>query len=95
MGNLTKTQSQELDTITDTEVIEVGKVILFNDEVHSFDDVIDQLILAINCSFSTASEMAFAVHNQGQCNVYEGTLESCLSVSAILEEIDLITEIKF
>ena len=28
MGSLTKTQSQELDTITDTEVIEVGKVIL-------------------------------------------------------------------
>ncbi|MBK9733138.1 MAG: ATP-dependent Clp protease adaptor ClpS [Chitinophagaceae bacterium] len=70
-------------------------VILFNDDYHTFDDVIFQLILAINCSYKAGEKMAQTVHTEGKCKVYEGAMEECLSVSAILEEINLKTEIGF
>lgn len=72
-----------------------ARVILFNDDYHTFDEVIYQLILAINCSYKTGEKMAMTVHTEGKCKVYEGSMEECLHVSAILEEIDLKTEIGF
>ena len=72
-----------------------AKVILFNDDWHTFDDVIIQLIRAIHCTYKIAESMAWTVHNEGECRVYEGMVEECLSVSAVLEEIDLKTQIDF
>ena len=89
----TITLEQEQDTITDTNA--GAKVILFNDEVHSFDQVIIQLIKAIHCTHKVADEMAMTVHTAGKCDVYHGAVEDCLNVSAILEEIELKTEIEF
>lgn len=72
-----------------------AKVILFNDDVHSFDEVIEQLIKAINCSYERAESLAFEVHNKGKACVYDGDLNECLRVSAILEEIALHTQIEY
>lgn len=72
-----------------------ARVILFNDDYHTFDEVIFQLILAINCSYKVGEKMAQTVHTEGKCKVYEGSMEECLNVSAILEEIDLKTQIDF
>ncbi len=73
----------------------VAKVILFNDDVHSFDEVIEQLIKAINCTYERAESLAFEVHNKGKACVYDGDLNECLRVSAILEEIALHTQIEY
>lgn len=72
-----------------------AKVILFNDNVHSFDEVIEQLIKAINCTYEHAESLAFEVHTKGKACVYEGDLNECLRVSAILEEIALHTQIEY
>lgn len=72
-----------------------AKVILFNDDIHSFDEVIEQLIKAINCNYDRAEALAFEVHNKGKASVFEGELNECLRVSAILEEIALHTQIEY
>jgi ATP-dependent Clp protease adaptor protein ClpS len=72
-----------------------SKVILFNDEWHSFDDVINQLIKAIKCSIERAEELTFEVHTKGKACVYDGELETCLKVSSVLEEIALHTQIEY
>lgn len=69
------------------------KVVLYNDDWHTFDDVIFQLIKAINCSIERASELTFEVHYKGKAIVFEGSLNDCLKVTSILEEIDLQTQI--
>ena len=69
------------------------RVILFNDDWHTFDEVIDQLIKAINCSFDVARGFAFEVHVRGKAVVFTGDLQKCLRVSSILEEIALHTQI--
>ena len=70
-----------------------SKVILFNDDWHTFDEVIAQLIKAVHCSFEKARAHAFEVHIKGKSVVFTGGMKDCLKVSGILEEIALITEI--
>lgn len=69
------------------------KVVLFNDEWHSFDDVINQIIKAVRCSYEIARGFAFEAHVKGKSVVFNGELNSCLKVSSVLEEISLHTQI--
>ena len=91
----TETIIEEKTADTGIDTSGGAKVILFNDDWHTFDEVIHQLILAVKCSHKIAEKMAWTVHSEGKCNVYTGPMEECLYVSAVLEEIDLKTEIDF
>jgi len=73
---------------------EPGKVILFNDETHSFEEVITQLIKALRCSQSKAESFAWEAHSNGKAAVFVGDLPRCIEVSGILEEIQLMTQIE-
>ena len=70
------------------------KVILYNDDWHSFDEVINQLIKAVKCSFEKARNFAFEVHVKGKAAVFNGQLDECLKVTSVLEEIELHTQIE-
>ena len=78
------------------ETTEIGlpsKVIVYNDDWHTFDEVIHQLIKAIKCSFEEARSFAFEIHVKGKAIVFSGQLQECLRVSSVLEEIALHTQI--
>lgn len=70
-----------------------SRVVLYNDDWHTFDEVINQLIKATKCGFEKARDYAFEVHVNGKAIVYNGSLRECLTVSSILEEIALNTQI--
>lgn len=70
------------------------RVILYNDEIHTFDEVIFQLIKATGCTVERAEALAWQVHTQGKANVFEGTFEECFRVQGVLREIQLVTEIE-
>ncbi len=79
----------------DEEVI-IGlpcKVILFNDDWHTFEEVILQLIKAVKCGYEEARGYAFEVHVKGKATVFNGEIKECLRVSSVLEEIALNTQI--
>lgn len=78
----------------DTELQEPAKVILFNDEVHTFDEVITQIIKATGCDSPRAEQLTWEVHNTGKANVFEGEMVKCIQVSGVLEEIELMTQIE-
>ena len=69
------------------------KVLLFNDEIHSFEEVIMQLVKATGCTFEEARDYAFEAHVNGKAAVFSGELSKCLAVSSVLEEIALHTQI--
>jgi ATP-dependent Clp protease adaptor protein ClpS len=71
-----------------------AKVILFNDEVHSFDEVITQIIKATRCAREKAEALTWEVHTTGRAIVYSGEMTRCIEVSSILEEIQLSTHIE-
>ncbi|GJQ19989.1 MAG: hypothetical protein HBSIN02_03440 [Bacteroidia bacterium] len=77
-----------------TKTQEPAKVILFNDDIHTFDEVIGQLIKATGCDSTRAEELAWEVHTRGLAAVYEGPMDECLRVSSVLEEIALHTKIE-
>ena len=70
------------------------RVILYDDDIHTFDEVINQLIKALGCSVEKAEEITMKVHNEGKATAFEGTFEECLKVNSVLQEIQLVTEIK-
>ena len=85
---------EEHEEIEDIVTEEPAKVILFNDEVHTFDEVILQLMKAIKCTQTKGEALAWEVHNNGKTVVYTGEMMKCMEVSGILEEIKLMTQIE-
>lgn len=86
------------DIIVETEVDDYvnfeSRVILFNDEIHTFEEVVRQIIKAISCSLEKAEELTLKVHTHGKATIYEGRIAESLRVSSVLEEIGLITRIE-
>jgi ATP-dependent Clp protease adaptor protein ClpS len=84
----------EIDELVEVELANPAKVILFDDEWHTFDEVINQIIKATNCDYEKAQQLTWQVHNNGKAVVFSGDIPECLRVSAVLEEIALHTEIE-
>jgi ATP-dependent Clp protease adapter protein ClpS len=68
-----------------------AKTILFNDEVHTFDEVARQLVKAVGCTYSRGMALANVVHYTGSAIVYTGPVERCEAVAMVLEDIHLKT----
>ena len=73
---------------------EPAKVVLFNDEVHTFEEVIGQIIKATGCDLTRAETLTWEVHNAGKAMVFVGEITKCVQVSHVLEEIELMTQIE-
>jgi ATP-dependent Clp protease adaptor protein ClpS len=92
----TTVQKPAIEQEKDSEILiaEPAKVILYNDDVHTFEEVIGQIIKAIRCDTSKAEALTWEVHNNGKAVVFEGPMDECMEVSGILEEIALHTQIE-
>ena len=79
----------------DTEVASElpWNVILYNDDYHTFNDVIAQVQKATGVSISAAFELTMQVHMKGRANCYCGARVDCEKVAAILREIGLTVEV--
>lgn len=88
-----ETPEVEIDEQDSSNSDVASRVILFNDDWHTFDEVISQLIKATNCTYEKARGHAFEVHVKGKSIVFTGTMNECLRVSSVLEEISLHTQI--
>ena len=93
----------EEDVVTEptdgTTTDNLPKVIVFNDNVHTFDDVINQVIKAnaavgVSMTQEQGEAIAMEVHTRGKAVAYGGEMEKCIIVSGILEEILLNTQIE-
>ena len=70
------------------------RVILYNDEIHTFEEVIVQLVKATGCTEQQAEKWAWQVHTNGKACVFEGEFEECFRVQGVLKEIGLVTEVE-
>lgn len=83
-----------IEEITDTRIQDPYKVIVFNDSIHTFDEVIHQIMKATGCDGDTAQTRTMEIHNDGKSAVFSGEMIECIRVSSILEEIALHTQIE-
>lgn len=82
------TKPSTLDS-TSSLVIEPWNVILLNDDWHTFDEVISQVVKATGCSVEQARAIAWSVHMNGEAVCFTGSRERCELVANVLEEIEL------
>lgn len=76
-----------------TEDIGLYQLILFNDDVNSFEHVIDLLIKYCNHDAVQAEQCALLVHYKGKCSVKRGAIKELKLISEILSENGLTVEI--
>ncbi len=67
----------EQETFTLEEILAVtkesNKLILWNDEINTFEHVINCLIQYLQYSETEASRIAWTVHTKGKCIILEGS----------------------
>lgn len=92
---------REPDVLEEEEVSRTGgrhdapwKVILYNDDVHAFGEVIAQLKKATGCSHAEAARIAMQAHMKGRAVAFAGSFPECFRVSECLREINLITRME-
>jgi ATP-dependent Clp protease adapter protein ClpS len=92
----TATPDVETDVLeeTTTRVDAPWRVLLFDDDTHTFDEVIVQLVRATGCSWERAETHAWTVHSRGKDTVFSGPFEQCFRVQQILNQIELITQLE-
>jgi ATP-dependent Clp protease adapter protein ClpS len=78
---------------TDDKAGQPARVLLYNDDWHSFEDVIVQLVKATGCDAATAEGHAWTVHTQGRAEVFQGARGECERVAGVLREIRLHVEV--
>ncbi|MBW8522565.1 ATP-dependent Clp protease adaptor ClpS [Chryseobacterium chendengshani] len=69
-----KRQYQEEVLVLD-ETDEVYKLILHNDDIHTFDDVIEALIEICKHDLLQAEQCTMLVHYKGKCTVKTGSMD--------------------
>jgi ATP-dependent Clp protease adapter protein ClpS len=82
------------ETDRETDLGNPWQVVLFNDEVHSFDEVILQIQKATGYPLPRAAELTLRVHQNGKASIFFGTREACEKVDAVLGAIKLLTRVE-
>lgn len=75
------------------KVVKEHNLILFNDNVNTFDHVIDLLVRVCDHDSIQAEQCAILVHYAGKCAVKKGTYHELEIISDILADNGLTVEI--
>ena len=87
---MTKEKYKNLpDLDNSTSTLEEHMLLLINDDVHTFDYVIDALIDICNHTLQQATQCTMIVHYKGSCDVRKGTLEELRPLRKALLEKEL------
>lgn len=70
-----------------------NEIILFNDDVNTFDHVIETLVRVCNHTDEQANQCALLVHYKGKCTVKTGTYDELEPQCSALLEAGLSAEI--
>jgi ATP-dependent Clp protease adaptor protein ClpS len=89
----TKEKYQE-DVLVEEQVKKENQIILFNDDVNTFDHVIDVLMYACDHVPEQAEQCAIIVHHKGKCTVKTGDFEDLKPRCSMLLEAGLSAEIQ-
>lgn len=71
---------EQIDLLTNEEVDEGHRVILYNDDHNTFDYVITTLVELCEHKVLQAEQCAYIVHNHGKCCVKEGSEKKMLNI---------------
>ena len=88
------TQEQQLEELLLAEDVQKqNEIVLYNDDVNTFDHVIDTLIYACEHTPEQAEQCSIIVHYKGKCTVKTGALTELKPRCSMLLDAGLSAEI--
>lgn len=88
------------DTLTDVDIDELIKevnsrsLILYNDDVNTFDHVINCLMIYCDHTLPQSEQCALTVHAKGKCSIKSGTFDELAPLHKILSDKQLTVDIQ-
>ncbi len=93
-GHLGNTiEKTSVDVLLDEEVSKNNEIVLYNDDVNTFDHVIDTLIYACDHTPEQAEQCSIIVHYKGKCTVKTGSYDDLEPRCTMLLDAGLSAEI--
>lgn len=86
-------EQQSEDLLVEEQVVKQNEIVLFNDDVNTFDHVIDTLIVACDHTPEQAEQCSIIVHYKGKCTVKTGPYDDLKPRCSKLLEAGLSAEI--
>lgn len=90
---MTKEKNKAIVEINEKEELQ-NKLILFNDDVNSFDFVIDSLVEVCEHNPMQAENCAMIAHYKGRCSVKNGSINELEPIHSALSDRQLTVEIQ-
>ncbi len=81
------------ETLVEEQIGNNNQIVLYNDDVNTFDHVIDTLISVCDHTDEQAEQCAILVHYKGKCTVKTGPLEELIRQCSALLEAGLSAEL--
>ncbi len=81
------------ETQVEEQIGNNNQIVLYNDDVNTFDHVIDTLISVCDHTAEQAEQCAILVHYKGKCTVKTGPLEELIRQCSALLEAGLSAEL--
>lgn len=89
------TKEQTLEEVKIEELLgNQNTIVLFNDDVNTFDHVIDTLVKVCNHEALQAEQCAMLVHYKGKCDVKSGEINDLVPMCSALLDAGLSAEIQ-
>lgn len=89
------TKEQVLDEVKIEELLgNNSTIVLFNDDVNTFDHVIDTLVKVCKHEPLQAEQCAMLVHYKGKCDVKTGEIKELVPICSALLDAGLSAEIQ-
>jgi len=89
------TKEQILEEVKIEELLgNQNTIVLFNDDVNTFDHVIDTLVKVCNHEPLQAEQCALLVHYKGKCDVKSGEITELVPMCSALLDAGLSAEIQ-
>uniref|UniRef100_UPI00404911B3 ATP-dependent Clp protease adaptor ClpS n=1 Tax=Gelidibacter sp. TaxID=2018083 RepID=UPI00404911B3 len=86
-------EKTSVDVLLDEEVSKNNEIVLYNDDVNTFDHVIDTLIYACDHTPEQAEQCSIIVHYKGKCTVKTGSYDDLEPRCSMLLDAGLSAEI--
>ena len=91
MGTKEKISEQQL---SETDLMHENEIILYNDDVNTFDHVINTLISVCDHTLEQAEQCSLIVHYKGKCSVKTGSYSDLKPMCTELLQAGLSAEIE-
>ncbi len=87
-------EETDIDISELTDILNKKHLVVFNDDVNSFDHVIDVFCKILKHTGEQASQCAIIIHHKGKCSVKEGTYDKLKPLCEALLDLKLSAEIQ-